>query len=283
MPVITYKNIPVTCGTTSYNQYPYSIKPFCAPATNVTVSLQNALQPSRVLAANQNNGLSVGGELKTKINMSFVACNKEDGAIYRYNFANEVLNYLTGTGYVDYMWIGSGFFEKCYLESASVEVTPFAPIIVNAEFTCLAPPTGLYMGAATGNPLAENLSDYIAYGYLTTVSGGSTLFDSNQESVSYSVSCNRTYSTSIGQTTPNNIFLNAIEKQMNVKARNLGKIINFEGYGAQVIIEPRNARDEIVINDGFGVSANSRITSQNFSVSEGDIFGGEVSITEVVL
>ena len=257
---------------------------FSAPATNLTITTQNQLEPSRILAANQNNNFRIGGELNTKINMTFIAANElNTSAGGTYNFFSGAFSHFTGAFFYSDIYIGDNLFQECYLDSLSAEITPFGPIMCNAEFTCMRPPVNTPFATSASYFFTDNISSGIAYGYTTVINSGTTLSDANRESISYKINCNRSYTTSIGATTPNNIFLNSIEKEMSIKARNIGNLIDYTGYGEIININPKTLNNKDIISGGFGMSSNCRVLSQNLSVQEDGILAGDISLKEVIL
>jgi len=273
MSVITYQNIPVIASSPRGNFY-------YAAATNATISAQNRLEASRILAPNQNNNYRIGGELNSKISITFAAVNKSKGSD-TWNFASGVLNDLTGQSGTNII-IGGNTFSGCYLESVSLDIAPFSPVMVSADFTCLNPPTGTaFSGSGVG--FTDNLTDSIAYGFYTVITNGTTFSDANRESISYKINCDRSYTTSIGRTSPNNAFLNGVEKELNIKCHNIGAYINYSGYGGIINIDPKNISGQSIVSGGFGMSANCKLVSQNISVQEGDVLMADISLREVVL
>lgn len=275
MPVIKYNDL-ITYASLDNAEY------YIIPASNVSITTQNSLAASRILAANQNNNFRIGGELNCKINITFWACNSITDDFYSLNFANLLFFSLTGQSGLANMGIGSSVFNNCYLDNASINISPFAPVSVNAQFTCLNPPIGdpLFINETQWN---DDFNTGIAYGFNTPISGGSILSDGNIENLTYSVTCNRTYSTTIGANSPNLVFLNEVEKELSIKARNIGEFINYSGYGDSINIDPKNNLGQSIISGGIGMSANSRIVSQNLSITEGEILAGDISLREVIL
>lgn len=285
MAVLKYSDIPVILthpnGPTPYRYY-------YAPASNLTITTQNQLEPSRILAANQNNNFRIGGELNTKISMTFAAIASGDtGNFWTYNLASGVLKDLTGNIASD-IYIADlqelypdEKFSDCYLENVSVEITPFAPIMLTAEFTCLNPPIGKDLGASPA--FDNNIASGIAYGYTTTINGGTSLSDPNRESIVYKINCNRSYTTTLGNETPTNVFLNSVEKEVSIKAPNINSFISHSGYGEAININPKTLDGQDILTDGFGLSSNCRIVAQNLSVQEGDVLAGDISLKEVIL
>ena len=278
MAVLSYSDILV------YGTYPGLTYAYVGiPASNLTITTQNQLEPSRILAANQNNNFRFGGELNTKISMTFPAVTTEiTGDNYTWNFASGVLKDLTGDVPVVF-GIGNLYdaFIDCYLENVNVEITPFAPVMVTAEFICLNPPISqTFEAAPTWN---DNLVSGVAYGYTTTITSGTTLSDPNRESITYKINCNRSYTTTLGQESPDNVFLNSIEKEVSIKATNIYRFIDYAGYGEIININPKSLDGQNILDGGFGLSSNCRIVAQNLSVQEGGILAGDISLKEVIL
>lgn len=275
MPVITYRDLPVTITGSDDSTY-------FAPVSSISISTQNQLQPSRILANKQNNNFRIGGELKTKINLTFAAA--VDGGA-NFNLAAAMLEKFTGQKYISHLVIGRSDFSGCYLDSVSMDINNFGPVMVTAELTCLRPPsnTSLQKEIYSFSEIEYNVVDYLAYGNNTNVNDGDALSDGNIETLSYKVMCDRSYTTSIGQTVPNNVFLNQVEKQLSIKARNIGEFMDYESYGGAITIKPQTPNGDFISNSGFSLSANARIISQNLSVQEGDILAGDIVLSELVL
>lgn len=122
MPAISYKDIPV------YLSLGQKYTPLLAQ--NVSIQYQNKLSVNRVLTESQStqfDGYGIDGPLDTKISMSFYADTFSSGAKY-------CLERLTGniSGLIQ---IGGVEFDACYLNSASVSIQPFSPVVVTADFT----------------------------------------------------------------------------------------------------------------------------------------------------
>ena len=268
MPVIKYSQTPITIVYSGENR---------VTANSATVSYAASLEPSRILAPNQNNNFRINGPLAAKISFSFVACNKTT-----YNAANILLNSLTGTGSSS-IRIGNSEFSGCFCNSASVEIAPFAPVIVSAEFTSSNMPVNQAFSGATGAPDTGELNGYLAHGYNTIVSNGALLSDQNYESISYRVTCSRTPTFVLGQNKSTNMFLDSVEKEISIKATNIGELIDYSGYGDTISINVKNDLGTGIFSPNLSMSANSRIVSQNLSMSENSILAGDISLREVIL
>lgn len=279
MAVVSYSNIPIFSTSSPSHAY------YGVAATNLTITTQNQLEPSRILAANQNNNFRIGGELNTKISMTFPAINYVDGGGGTWNFASGVLKDLTGNTPVTFSIAELiAQFTDCYLESVSVDIVPFAPVMVTAEFTCLNPPINYQIsGTDPSWDSTYDLASGIAYGYTTTITSGATLSDANRESINYKINYNRSYTTTLGGIIPDNVFLNSIEKEVSIKATNIYRFIDYTGYGEIININPKSLDGQNILDGGFGLSSNCRIVAQNLSVQEGGILAGDISLKEVIL
>lgn len=271
MPVIKYSQTPVIIVSDSGDNI--------VTANSATVSYAASLEPSRILAPNQNNNFRIGGPLTTKISFSFVACR--DGTSI--TTANLLLNTLTGNTQVQSIRIGASEFYDCFCNSASVDISPFAPVIVSAEFTSNSMPVDQPFAAQAGLPYSDNLNGTLAHGYNTVVSNGTLLSDQNYESISYRVSCARTPTFVLGGTFANTMFLDSVEKEVSIKATNIGNFIAYSGYGDAINIDVKNDLGASIFTPPLSMSSNSRIVSQNLSISENSILAGDISLREVIL
>ncbi len=283
MPAVKYSDTLVAIFNNILGKY------YFTPATNISISLQNKLEPSRILAPNQNNNLRIGGERVFKASISFLACNKTSDAdpSSTWNAASGVLNDLTGSQNCQIQFGEStNTFPTCYLDSVSLQIQPFAPITVTADFTCLVPQNQAYNNTSYSWDYAgidDELVSGFAHGYNTVITNGTTLSETSRDSITYKITCDRSYTTSIGQTVPDNAFLNGIEKELSIKSTNIISFINHSGYGEMITIDPRNDLGESIVGGGFGMSSNCRIVSQNLSLQEGGILAGDISLREVIL
>lgn len=268
MPVIKYSQTPITLAYNGDN---------LIAANSASVSYAASLEPSRILAPNQNNNFRINGPLAAKISFSFIACVDES-----FQAANIILNDLTGN-VSSSIKIGDSQFSNCFCNSASVEISPFAPVIVSAEFTSSDMIVDQAFAPATGAPNTEELNGFLAHGYNTVVSNGALLSDQNYESISYRVSCARTPTFVLGQDKSTNMFLDGVEKEVSIKATNIGNFIAYSGYGDTINIDVKNDLGASIFTPNLSMSSNSRIVSQNLSISENSILAGDISLREVIL
>ncbi len=265
---------------TKYSETPVKIvygDDYIVTANSASVAYAASLEPSRILAANQNNNFRIAGPLAAKISFNFVACNTGSN-----NAANLLINTLTGDVVSDIM-IGDSLFSGCYCNSVSVDVAPFAPVTISAEFTSNNMIVNSGFAPATATPSTQNLNGYLAHGHNTVISNGAALSDSNYGSISYRVNCGRTPSFTLGQKLVQTMFLDTVEKEMSIKATNIGNFIDYTGYGDAISINVKTDSETDVFSPPLSMSTNSRILSQNLSITEGEILAGDISLREVIL
>jgi hypothetical protein len=268
MAAVKYSDIPVTITVNGTG--------WKTPASNVTIQYQNDLEVSRILAANQNNNFRIGGPLASKVSLQFAACNAAG-----YESTSGILNVMTGTTSGN-ITIGGNTFSGCYLNSLSMDIQPFVPVVMSVEFNVMNMPTGVSF-SGTNALFTDSLNGYLSHGHNVTITNGTNLSDSSRDSVSYKVTCNRTPVYEIGSINAPRVFLDGVEKEISIRSTNVGKFINYSGYGDIITIDPKNDLGSSIINGGVSMSANSKVLSQNLSAQEGDILAGEVTLREVVL
>lgn len=265
---------------TKYSETPVKIvygDDYIVTANSASVAYAASLDSSRILAPNQNNNFRIAGPLAAKISFNFVACNTGSN-----NAANLLINTLTGNVASNIM-IGNSLFSGCYCNSVSVDVAPFAPVTISAEFTSNNMIVNSGFAPATATPSTQNLNGYLAHGHNTVISNGAALSDSNYGAISYRVNCGRTPSFTLGQKLVQTIFLDTIEKEMSIKATNIGNFIDYTGYGDTISINVKTDLGTGIFSPPLSMSANSRIVSQNLSITEGEILAGDISLREVIL
>ena len=280
MSILRYENVPV-----SMPRLDVGGKRYIAPANNVSISHGAKLSAYRTLAANTLPEMRVGGNTDTKINLSFPLCNKfssDNSSLDSYNFGSGVFANLTGTGNTD-ITIGGRIFSGCYLDSLSIDITPFQAATMSTSFTCTNPPTGLEMisGLATGE---SGMNDKFAYGHFATISGANNYSDDIHSSISFSLDLKRTYSYAISKRNANVVFLDEANKQLQIKSTNIKTFINESGASSSFSVDLKNQSGEYVLPSGtLFTSSLGRLTAQNLTTSPPNILTADVTIDEALV
>ena len=221
--------------------------------------------------------------MDASISLAFYAETSGSGAKY-------CLETLTGNTSGNLL-IGGVPFNGSYLNNVAVNIQPFTPVIINADFIC-------YNVAVTGATWARqrncnlrtvteipNVSSYtqkIVYGHSVSLISGTGLSEATKDSITYSVTCARTPRYSIGSINTDRVFLDSLEKDISVKSTNITQFINYTGYNDAISIGLRDETGANALSSNITMSA-ARILAQSISASEGDTLVAEIKAKEVVL
>ena len=278
MPAISHQDVPVYLSTGG------AFTPILAQS--VSIQYQNKLRPNRVLNSFQSTqfeGYGIDGSMDASISLAFYAETSGSGAKY-------CLETLTGNTSGNLL-IGGVPFNGSYLNNVAVNIQPFTPVIINADFIC-------YNVVVTGATWARqrngnlrtvteipNVSSYtqkIVYGHSVSLISGTGLSEATKDSITYSVTCARTPRYSIGSINTDRVFLDSLEKDISVKSTNITQFINYTGYNDAISIGLRDETGANALSSNITMSA-ARILSQSLSASEGDTLVAEIKAKEVIL
>ena len=399
MPAISYKNIPVWIGLDDVRDFSAIPNTHYVLAKNVSIQNQNKISPKRILNNSQEtqfDGYGTEGSLETQISVTFVAETYGSGVKY-------CLDVLTGDRY-GYVCFGNDFYGRSYLNNVTVNIQPFAPVEISANFTSYRAENisefvliegdytwkearsnafqrggrlailnteeksnrvpnhsramwiGLtdeakegewrwvnntllsagYINWSAGQPdnagLGEhyaqrlankkwndsandtsisedawwrtygyileydkieiintvsskprNISIYnddIVYGHNVLITSGENISDMIRDSISYSISCNRTPSYTIGSLFPRKVFLDSLEKEISIKSANIAQFVDFDGYDGSIFIDLKDNLNRSATTISFN---KARVMSQNLSIQENDSLVAEIKAKEVIL
>jgi hypothetical protein len=302
-----YSNLPVSIFVTG-------VEHFCA-STSASVSLSPKLEENKNLSLAPNQHFKIGGNLDVKVSLNFFAATSLFSGV-NYTATQQILSILTGDVRSD-IKIGSTVVPNCYLENLSMEIAPFMPTMMSADFICLstnfdsdslgaiksADPTTLPPGDAIyyQNLLSMYGEDVLVYlngssalpengmyyGHNVVITGGN-LLTNTRETLSYKVSCNRSPVYTIGSIDATNCFLDAVSKEISIKSDNVNQFINYSGSAdnpnkESLITVSLRTPNQIPLEPPLFFSHNARIISQNLSINAGDVLGGQVTLREIIL
>ena len=303
-----YSNLPVSLFITGAEH-------FCA-STSASVSLSSKLEQNKNLSSAPNQHFKIGGSLDTKISINFFAATSlftSGNSISNYTATEQFLSVLTGDISTN-IKIGGTMFRDCYLENLSMEILPFMPTMMSADFICLSTNFNLGgLGPNESTPLppgdavyyqnllsmyGEDVLVYLNgnsalpengmyYGHNVVVSGGS-LLTPTRESLSYKVACTRSPVYTLGESDATSCFLDAVSQEISIKSDNVAKFIDYNGSAnnpnkESLISVSLRTPNQIPLNPPLFFSHNARIVSQNLSINAGDVLGGQVTLREIIL
>lgn len=242
-----------------YDQFTHSDPLLCR------ISLQSYVPGSIVEAFNPS-------DLATPIDLSWAA--------------KIILNQSTGNNYHP-IRIGGNVFDKCYLDSYTIDISPLKPVTLSAEFVCNNPPTGSgilsFINGVDSFIGTKNFSDKIIHGHTCTISGADNVVSNIQSSIKYQVTCDRTPVYTIGSVMPSLMMLDRVERQMDIESTDINKIINQEG---STLIKPISVglryEKDYSITAYLNMNAGSKLLSQKISMQEADTLSTQVSIKEIL-
>lgn len=247
-------------------------------ANNISFSNQPQLVPRRKLGRSIDGSLQFDriGSLQSKISFNSYIDNVNTGSL------NNILK-ATGNNSCN-IKIGSTTYSGCYLDKYSILIDPFKAIILNADFIVTNTITGRLI---TGSP--RDISDYdsisnnIIYGNNCFLSGSSQVINSNLASIKYSVSCSRSPSYVLGSKNNQSMFLNAVEKQIDILSTDLLSLIDYTGkaLSSDLKIVLKNPNDVVVAV--LPMYSGSSLSSQNINIPGGDTINTNITIKEIVL
>lgn len=188
--------------------------------------------------------------------------------------------------------VGNFLFNRCYLDSLSIQITPNTPIRWSTQFSCYdaSSITGSsYTGSVDNNSFTSNPLSGTAYSAIhalaTNVSGSASLPQSKTEiSVQYQIS--RTPVYEVGSIVPRNVLLNTVSRTTSISAENIGSVATFSGASAILnlkfaefgkLMDPNfNA----AVNHRFSIGITGKINNQSLSAQPGRVLDANLTIQE---
>ena len=201
--------------------------------------------------------------------------------------------------------IGKNIYNKCFLESLSIDIKPFAPVVCRASFRSTSPPSGQLLEGVhtaqrderTNNELMK--SDNFVYGHNCKLSGWiSNLADVNSIN---QLNFNRNYGRKdiycLGEQVPRKSLVKNIENTMIIKSTGLKNLISSQGIrtsgdisvimtdcsGVRPQTNPINELTSYPVDGAMTMGSGSYVTSQRYSIAGGDALETEMVISQGIL
>jgi len=291
---LSYSEFPVYIGQVGVGTTSISELTGYIPATQVSVNYNTNHSPNRKQGKSISGSVdqfNYGGALTADIS---VDCLLHTGMLSGLKFLEDGNqdNFVS-------IQLGSGFYGKCYAKDVSVDIVPFAPVTLKANFVSLEPAVG---GTITGRtprfrpipvpllPSAPPLdSDAVAYGHTCSVDGGAAnILNDTQSQISFKRSYNRTPVYGIGSIYASEMLLDGVEEEMSINSTGLQNLIDFSGDvltnsltvnlcgigGTAVMTE---------IVDLIKFSNGSRLLAESFSSQGGETLATSATIKQIKL
>lgn len=295
---IQYTNVPVFANFSNVNTAPTTgvgTSDLLA-ANSVSINFDSQLEPRKYLGRSPiSNDYAPTGPLQAKLSISWFPLIGEN-AFSRQLSQTGVLA-LTGdftTGHQ--IRVGNFLFRDCYLNSYSIQITPYQPVSFTADFnsfdvnsierltfTGLANAPRLLTTAGTGAYF--DAMHALAVG----IDGTLEPLPQSKKSVQISTSCSRSAVYTIGNKIPERVILNSVERTVTVEGENVGSIIDFNGSGDGTSVNFKFSPFRYVVTgnnfDPTGshkllIAVSGKISAQSLSVQPGNTLNGSVTIRE---
>ena len=188
--------------------------------------------------------------------------------------------------------LGSGLYGKCYAKDVSVDVVPFAPVTLKANFVSLDPATDQQI---SGDPNVyqgigiTTHSDAVAYGHTCSFRSAPTnVLNNTQSQINFKRTYNRTPVYSIGSVNASEMLLDGVEEEININSTGLQNLINFSGdrLTTPLIVNLCGIGGTIVMQetkDLISFTNGSRLLAESFSTQGGETLTTSATIKQIKL
>tara|TARA_R100000734_G_C3293739_1_gene85181 strand:+ start:82 stop:963 length:882 start_codon:yes stop_codon:yes gene_type:complete len=204
------------------------------------------------------------------------------------------LNFLKDPNQDNFVTItlGSEVYKKCYAKDVSVNISPFAPVTLNANFVSLVPASG---GTITGdnNPYAGSSvpldSEAVAYGHTCFLSAGNAnVLNDTQSQITFKRSYTRSPVVNIGSATASEMLLDGIEEEMTIASTGLQNLISFSGDALSTNLQVFicGVGGTAVMPDVVGLinfTNESRVLAESYSTQGGETLTTSATIKQIKL
>ena len=174
-------------------------------------------------------------------------------------------------------------FSSGYIKSLNFSCEPFKPIVFNSEMDIYGE-LGVVNTDGDEDAYLKSLNSYpenteIAHGLRSYVAGDDLGIDSTL-SFTYSVTCDRNTSKTIGNELPYRVTKENVRIEMNVKGENLGSVLNYQGNYAEI---QANIYDVYGDSTMFTLGCSGQVFKESLNVSSNSVLEGQISISQEYL
>lgn len=278
---LSYTDFPVYIGgTTSPNEVNRYI-----PATQANVNYNTSQNPKRKLGETIASDDQFGFNAALSANIS-IDCVFHTGML-------SGLEFLTDANQDDFVSIqlGSGLYKKCYATDATINIDPFAPVTLQANFISLDPAVG---GTITGdtNPYGGATvpldSDALAYGHTCSIDDNANILNNVQSQITYKKSYARSPVYNIGSINASSMLLDGVEEELSISSTGLNTLINFSGESLSNTLTVNvcgvgGTSVMTQILDLIKFNAGSRVLAESYSNQGGETLSASATIKQIKL
>jgi hypothetical protein len=295
---IKYTDVPVFANFSSPDQAPITngTGSDLMAANDVSISFETSLEARKYLGKTPiSNDYAPTGPLQAKISFSWFPLIGEN-TNSRLISQTGVLA-LTGefeTGHQ--IRVGNFLFKDCHLNSYTIQITPYQPIVFSADFNSYDTEEieGVAFTGLAGAPALLKAAGTGAYfdslhALAVGITGNLEPLPQSKRSVQINAACGRNPVYTIGSKTPDRVLLNNVERTVSIEGENVGQIINYNGSGDGSSVSFRFSPFRYFITGQsfnpktdykLAIDVSGKIVSQSLTQQPGNTLNGSVSIKE---
>lgn len=279
---LPYSEFPVYISAIGSTGPPNEVRGYI-PATQASVNYNTNHSPNRkqgkTIASNDQFGFN--GALTADIS---VDCVFQSGMVSGLDFLKDANqdNFVS-------IQVGSGVYHKCYAKDVSVDVSPFAPVTLKANFVSLEPAINQ---PVSGDPNPYNGgeipldSNLIAYGHTCSINDNANILSDVKSQISFKRSYARTPVYGIGSINASSMLLDGVEEEITISSTGLKNLINFSGESLSnslsVNVHGIGATTPFV-EDLINFTVGSRLLTESYSNQGGETLTTSATIKQVKL
>ena len=284
---IPYSEFPVYVGQAGAVTPPNEPNGYL-PVTQASVSYNTASSVRRKLgkSIDASDQFTFDNALSADISFS---CLLQSGMVSGLDFLldSNQDNFVT-------MKLGSGIYNKCYAKDVSLSVSPFQPVILQANFVSLDPAVG---GGITGDTDAYRGeeppldTDLVVYGHTCIVNDNANVLGQVQSQINFNRTYTRTPIYGLGSVNASSMLLDGVEEEISVSSTGLNTLIGFSGEKLtntiNLILNFKGNTSSTVLgglgNDLIKFPAGARVLTESYSVQGGETIQTTATIKQVKL
>lgn len=277
-------------------------------ANNLSVVYSAATEPNRKAGEiDKKQMYKTTGPLSCKIDIEYYISSNHYGEFGDpYSFMRDDIPCGNATGQNFFpITIGRNIYNKCYLDSVSIDIKPYAPVVCRASFRATAPPSGVPLeGVYTAQKDYRSnnqlmFSDNFVFGNTCELSGW---FDNLVDIKSIKgINFSRTYGRKdiycLGEEIPRESLVKNVENSMAIMGTGIKSFIPVQGLeisgdlgiimkdasGIRASTTPVSGQASYPIDLCMKMSSGSYVTAERFSVRGGGVVETEITVSEVLL
>ena len=289
---LSYSNTPVYIGVpnTSGLNTGFTGSIDYVPALRSDISLSTSINPKRKLGVSidSDDQFTFNGALSATIGIESVL---QEGI-------SEGFRFLSGATQEDYVpiEIGDNIYQKCYPTDISINIQPYLPATITANFVSLEPPTGMKISGdarnfkrLTQSNEAPITGDLFVYGHTCNVSQS---MNAEAGDVKSQITFTRTYLRSpvynLGSVGVSSMLLDGIEEELSISSTGLGKLINLSGnmLGTAVSVslqEQGGGFDNGALVEIITFPEGARVINQGYGIVQGETLQTSLTLKQIKL